>query len=66
MKNFKYDYEFPNVAYPITNVLWTDETFAIFPENGQVESFVSSVFSYVKSRIAKRDFEMYEAQEPVC
>ena len=65
MKNFKYDCEFPNVAYPITNLLWSDEKFTIFPEDGQIESFVSSVFSYVKSRITERDFEMYEAQEPV-
>ena len=62
MKNFKYDYEFPNLAYPITNVLWSKDTFSIFPENGQIESFVSSVFSYVESRIWRRDVEILAAQ----
>ena len=62
MKNFKYDYEFPNLSYPITNVLWTDGKIAIFKEGSHIESFVSSVFSYVESRIRKRDFETYEAQ----
>ena len=63
MKNFKYDYEFPNLVYPITNVLWTDSKVAIFKESDHIESFISSVFSYVESRIWKRNFEMYEAQE---
>ena len=62
MKNFKYDCEFPNDAYPITNLLWSKDSYSIFPENGQIESFVSSVFSYVKLRIWEKDLEMYESQ----